>query len=102
MKRCPECRKDYLDDSLLYCLDDGTALVQGSGSNEPETALLPSARVSDESATQMLDSGTEHTGPRALSWERSASRKWLPWAIAAVVVLAAIAVGGWAAFRGTS
>ncbi len=29
MKRCPECRKDYVDDSLLYCLDDGTPLVQG-------------------------------------------------------------------------
>ena len=26
MKRCPECRRDYYDDSLLYCLDDGTAL----------------------------------------------------------------------------
>ena len=23
MKRCPQCRKDYVDDSLLYCLDDG-------------------------------------------------------------------------------
>jgi len=23
MKRCPECRRDYYDDSLLYSLDDG-------------------------------------------------------------------------------
>jgi len=29
MKRCPECRKDYLDDSILFCLDDGAPLVQG-------------------------------------------------------------------------
>ncbi len=29
MKRCPGCRRDYFDDSLLYCLDDGTALLEG-------------------------------------------------------------------------
>ncbi len=29
MKRCPECRRDYYDDTLLYCLDDGNALLKG-------------------------------------------------------------------------
>ncbi|MEP6787094.1 MAG: tetratricopeptide repeat protein [Acidobacteriota bacterium] len=29
MKRCPECRRDYYDDTLLYCLDDGNALLDG-------------------------------------------------------------------------
>jgi hypothetical protein len=28
MKRCPECRRDD-DDSLLYCIDDGRALLEG-------------------------------------------------------------------------
>ncbi len=46
MKRCPECRRDYYDDTLLYCLEDGSALVQGSvpppqdGPDEPATAIL--------------------------------------------------------------
>jgi len=41
MKRCPECRRDYYDDSLLYCLDDGSRLVEGPASgNEPATAIL--------------------------------------------------------------
>ena len=42
MKRCPECRRDYYDDTLLYCLEDGTALVQGSvpSPDEPATAIL--------------------------------------------------------------
>ncbi len=42
MKRCPECRRDYYDDTLLYCLEDGNALVQGSvpSSDEPATAIL--------------------------------------------------------------
>ncbi len=42
MKRCPECRRDYYDDTLLYCLEDGNALVQGSvpSPDEPATAIL--------------------------------------------------------------
>jgi len=31
MKRCPECRRDYYDDTLLYCLDDGNSLIDGKG-----------------------------------------------------------------------
>ncbi|MFL6468319.1 MAG: hypothetical protein ACJ72Z_10220, partial [Pyrinomonadaceae bacterium] len=41
MKRCPECRRDYFDDSLLYCLDDGSALLEGpSSAKEMPTAVL--------------------------------------------------------------
>ncbi len=42
MKRCPECRRDYYDDTLLYCLEDGNALVQGSvpSPDEPQTAVF--------------------------------------------------------------
>jgi len=29
MKRCPECRRDYYDDTLLICLDDRNALIDG-------------------------------------------------------------------------
>lgn len=46
MKRCAECRRDYYDDSLLYCLDDGARLLEGpatgpSGGDEKATAILP-------------------------------------------------------------
>jgi TolB-like protein/Tfp pilus assembly protein PilF len=48
MKRCPECRRDYYDETLLYCLDDGNALLDGPASrearreftDEPATAIL--------------------------------------------------------------
>src|SRR5438552_9139247 len=41
MKRCPECRRDYYDDTLIYCLDDGNALLEGPASaDEPATAIL--------------------------------------------------------------
>ncbi len=43
MKRCPECRRDYYDDSLAYCLDDGSALLEGPASTEDKTVILPDA-----------------------------------------------------------
>lgn len=43
MKRCPDCRRDYYDDSLSYCLDDGTPLLEGPGTSagEPNTLVMP-------------------------------------------------------------
>jgi hypothetical protein len=49
MERCPECRKDYLDDSVLYCLEDGTPLVQGAVGDEPLTAFLSGDAISRKS-----------------------------------------------------
>ncbi len=94
MKRCPECRKDYLDDSLLYCLDDGTALVQGTVSDEPQTAILSGDRGVNEGVTALLkgDGTTAHSGPITLrlpaflSWER------LPWLLAALLLVALVVV----------
>jgi TolB-like protein len=40
MKRCPECRRDYYDDTLSFCLDDGAALLDGPATDEPATAIL--------------------------------------------------------------
>jgi TolB-like protein/Tfp pilus assembly protein PilF len=41
MKRCPECGRDYNDDSMSFCLDDGSELLFGPASmDEPATAIL--------------------------------------------------------------
>ena len=90
MKRCPECRKDYLDDTLLFCLDDGTSLVQGSVTDEPATAILSGGHRSGEALTAVLkaDGTVRQSGPVTLrlpsflSWER------LPWAIAGICLVA--------------
>ena len=40
MKRCPECRRDYYDDSLIYCLEDGARLLGDPKTpDEPSTAI---------------------------------------------------------------
>src|SRR5688500_3363846 len=63
MKRCPECRRDYYDDSLLYCLDDGSALLEGPASMDgPATAILQSGDVSAaDAATQAQIYTTDQT-----------------------------------------
>ena len=74
MKRCPECRRDYYDDTLLYCLDDGNALLNGPASgkseppasaggqfDEPQTAILHSTDVPGEAQTRAQIHATEQT-----------------------------------------
>lgn len=53
MKRCPECRRDYNDDSLSYCLDDGAELLFGPGGGS-----RPESRAVGKAASGPLDDGT--------------------------------------------
>ncbi|MBV9216969.1 MAG: tetratricopeptide repeat protein, partial [Acidobacteria bacterium] len=62
MKRCPECRRDYYDDSLLYCLDDGSTLLEGPGSGgESQTAILHETAPPGEAVTKAQIHTTEQT-----------------------------------------
>ena len=58
MKRCPECRRDYYDDTLSFCLEDGKPLVYGVSSDESATAILSEAALSRSSDphTEILSS----------------------------------------------
>lgn len=56
MKRCPECRRDYTDDTLIFCLDDGTELLTGPGTSGrlTPTVILPPSSASSEPATRLF------------------------------------------------
>jgi len=59
MKRCPECAREY-DNSMSFCLDDGSELLYGPGSfaaDEPQTVILsePGAVTSGTSQTPESD-----------------------------------------------
>ena len=102
MKRCPECRRDYFDETLIFCLDDGSRLLDGpaASSNDPETeifhihdlpteASIPIANMTDAAAFR-------HTQPIAGptdSW--TIKKSWVPFAVAVVV----LAVAGFAAYK---
>lgn len=68
MKRCPECRRDYFDDSLMFCLDDGAALLEGPTGTESQTRILPG-----QLATHEADRKTEQ-----LSNAAGMQRLWPP------------------------
>jgi Tol biopolymer transport system component len=51
MKRCPECRRDYYDNTLLYCLDDGSPLIEGPASSEARTIVLSGSDPSGSMAS---------------------------------------------------
>src|SRR5437868_141407 len=57
MKRCPECRRDYYDDSLLYCLDDGTALLEGPASADLQSEAPTRASLEPADQTTILPNG---------------------------------------------
>ncbi len=106
MKRCPECRRDYYDDTLLYCLDDGNALLEGPASvEEPATAILsvPPAvaggltqptKILDEPATAIFPapstaSNDSSSKPRSLDNRR----------LAALSLLVVISFAGFFGYR---
>lgn len=101
MKRCPECRKDYLDDTLLYCLDDGTPLVQGTVGDEPATAILSGEAISSgDGKTQLLPVETTKKSVTVIS--RLFTRERLPWILVAIFAILAAAALGYAYFSGAS
>lgn len=56
MKRCPTCRRTYADDTLRFCLEDGTPLDAAAPLNSDETLLMDSASPGTEPPpTEILD-----------------------------------------------
>jgi TolB-like protein/Flp pilus assembly protein TadD len=109
MKRCPECRRDYYNESLLFCLDDGTALLEGpSSGNEPATAILsePPAVAggltpASESPTRAQIHTTDQTAilPTGTSDIVTKSRVFDKRLLAAPFLLAIIVLGGFFGYR---
>lgn len=106
MKRCPECRRDYVDDSLLYCLEDGIALVQGSvpvpmsDTDEPATAILHETAAPAEAQTRAQIHTTEQTAvlPSGVA-DVSRSKGFDRRLILGPVVLAVIVLVGFLSYR---
>ncbi len=98
MKRCPQCGRDYNDDSMSFCLDDGSDLLfgpaSGSGAgDEPATVILsepgavaPGFRDGEPTRPQVHTTDQTAVFPRETEAEPS-KRKWLVIAAAALVLI---------------
>ena len=90
MKRCPQCGRGYVDESLSYCLDDGSRLLHGPWTAEPRTEVLPG-----ESPTrEQIENGPPLTNPperepvSAATPQTTTKRLIIPVAIAALLLAA--------------
>src|SRR5512144_1737059 len=94
MKRCPECRRDYTDETLNFCLDDGAALVDGPASgNEPATAVFHETAPPGEAATRTQITEPESVyGSAQHNQSVSTSRAAKP--LTLLTVAALVVIGG--------
>jgi len=105
MKRCPTCTRVFEDDSLTYCLDDGSPLVSerspspdpeatvvtpspqsgGSGDLQPtQYGQLPGKATINASQFQIPTMPTYNTAPQ--------QRRVWPWVVAGIAVLGLIMI----------
>src|SRR6476661_8364655 len=63
MKRCPTCGRNYIDETLNFCLEDGAPLVYAR-STEPLTEVLPyPGNLTDHSTRVVSPETPVHTEP---------------------------------------
>lgn len=86
MKQCPTCNRSYPDDSLIYCLDDGSAL---STQDEPQgTQRLPSPRVTSPSPTEVFSPPQPFPQPQQQRQENGR------WPVYILIALLCVVIGG--------
>src|SRR5436305_14369820 len=95
MKRCPKCNLTYRDDTLRFCLEDGTALTAVSRSPGDEATRRSGlgARDSDPPPTEIMtgpgSSTLKISGPTQTSYDaRVESRAANPLLTAGVIAIA--------------
>ena len=99
MKRCPECRRDYYDDTLLYCLDDGTALLEGPATAESQTAILSGDPISAEPRTMPLAHVPGETAGQEIAASSFLGRHKAAAAVTAVILVVIAAGIGFALYK---
>ena len=84
MKHCPQCNREYADDTLRFCLEDGTSLVAPRTRVEPPpTEILPAqSRLTDRSSEPTLPAY-----PASVRAQPIESRRSNPFLIAGVIAI---------------
>ncbi len=102
MKRCPECGRNYNDDSMSFCLDDGAELLFGPATMDgPATEILHSTAAPVEAPTRpqihltdqtaILPTGTGDIVPKPRGLDKRL--------LFAPIAIAVIVLGGFFGYR---
>lgn len=94
MKRCPTCKREF-EDSITYCLDDGSPLMSQSRPDSEETLVTRSIRGRDIPTTQYGQLGGKATVSGSVAdlpvlpsyGAIPAKRKVWPWVVAGLAIL---------------
>ena len=102
VKRCPECRRDYYDETIFFCLDDGSPLLNGpaesSGADDFNAATIPNVSAVKATPTGRISAGgvTEVLASSVPKTDKRRSRRWL-WFV--VLTIAILGIAGGAGYR---
>jgi hypothetical protein len=84
MKQCPRCKRTYADETLLYCLDDGSML---SAAYDPAaTQVMPSPRTTNAGPTEVMPG---YPAPPPLLQQRRSH-----WPVYVLISLLLLVIGG--------
>ena len=92
MKRCHTCRRDYFDDSLTFCLDDGARLLEGPAPDGAATEIMPGFAPPSEASTLAFKE------PVTTAEIQPPAKKKIRYMLATVVAFIIVAGFGWLAY----
>ena len=112
MKQCPTCQSQYTDDTLQFCLQDGSPLsfVAGStaayGEQETVVAGRPSERISTPPLTNPTDWNPDqfqsNAATRPAEKKSSATVAVFLTAFVMLLLFSFVGIGAWLYFRGAT
>src|SRR5437868_5244746 len=71
MKRCPQCRRDYTNETLNFCLDDGAELLDGPASGDESATVI----LDDLEATRSFNQTTAGEAEPQTGWGSSTEKQ---------------------------
>ncbi len=100
MKICPQCNTTYDDDTLNFCLEDGTVLTQPSNTSSiedpPPTVMMgqaqetfPNQNITEQPTQPTWDNTPKYQAPSS----GSSGKTWL-WALGIIFVVVMLCGGG--------
>lgn len=95
MKICPKCGKTYDDETLNFCLDDGSVLnraEQGAASEPPPTVMMPDAAPTSVQPPAP-DTSPQFRQASQYTMEPKRSRTWI-WVLVALFSVVVLCGGG--------